>query len=444
MTGPRIALSVAVFAAVGLSVGWRSLDYDWHWDDLHLIRSHSAVELARGFVSDWDPEGRETKGLRPGTILFNDARARIFGESLRAHRVFLILLFAAYLTALSAIVERLGGPWWAGFVGGVVTLCAKNSFYHFLWVSDGIHLVPALLFTGATFWLLDYLERGRMISAIVSAPLLLMALATREDALALYAIVPLIGAASLWFSGRLRERVGRVIRFVGFLFITFVPFWAWRVMAIPRAPNFRVNLGVLTGPLTLMDWTICLSGQSEWWRWAFRALFGLLLIGLFRLPRDTRRHSMLWLAAAAAACLPGAVRTVPNLLLLPISFYAIFCVLVAGSLAGSSNLRRGAALALCAAVMIVCIPASRLEQVSMHANSTGKIYRDWLAIYSPLRFSSTPPARAARVKAQLARFGVLDDTFDFDAWQQELRARGRVGFIDDGGPFVPVRFFLTP
>jgi hypothetical protein len=440
----RLVFSMAVFAAVALAVGWRSLDYDWHWDDLHLIRSHSAGELARGFVSDWDPEGRETKGLRPGTILFNDARARIFGESLRAHRVFLIALFAAYLAALAALVDRVGGPWWAGLVGGIVTLCAKNSFYHYLWVSDGIHLVPALLFVGAASLLLDYLDRGRPLRGVASGLLLLLALATREDALALYLVVPLVGTASLWFSGRLRERLGRLIRYAAFLFVTFVPFWAWRVLVIPRAPNFRVNLGAFTGPLTLMDWTICLSGQADPWRWGFRTLCALLLIGLFRLPRDRRRNCLLWLAAAAAACFPGAVRTVPNLLLLPISFYAIFCAMAAGSLTRSSNVRRGVALGVWAAVTIVCVQASRLEQLSMHSNSTGKIYRDWLAIYSPLRFSSTPPRRAERVRAQLARFGVVDDTFDFDAWQEDLRERGRVGFINDGGPFIPERFFLTP
>jgi hypothetical protein len=55
-----------------------------------------------------------------------------------------------------------------------------------------------------------------------------------------------------------------------------------------------------------------------------------------------------------------------------------------------------------------------------------------------------PPARAEGTRRYLAAFGIVDGSFDFAAWEQDLRRRGRVGFIDDDDVFVPEKYFLTP
>jgi hypothetical protein len=433
-----------VFLAVGLSVAWRSLDYDWHWDDLHLIRPYSADELAGSFGGTWDPDGLETKGFRPGTVLFNDLRARVFGESVRGHRVFLIVLFGVYLVSLGALVGRFGGRWWVGLLGGILTLCGKNSFYHSVWIADGIHLVPGLLFVAAAHLLLNYLDSGRRSLGAASGVLALVALAAREDALALYPVLLLIGVAYLWFFERPRESYSRMATYAAFLFLTFLLFWSWRLAMVPSAPNFRINRGVLLGPLTLFRWTVCLSGQSGPAQYGFLAAFIILLAVAVRLPRDERRHSLMWLGLAAVTCLPGAIRERANLLFFPISFYAIFATLTVGRLTRGSRMAAALALALLAVVAGVSARASRLEQLSLHPMSQDKIYRDWEAVYSKIRYPSIPPARVQRTKANLARFGIVDDAFDFDRWKRDLQQRGRTGFIDDGEAFIPERFFLTP
>lgn len=441
---PQALMCAVVFAVVALAVAWPSLDYDWHWDDLHLIRPFSAAEIARSFAGDWDPDGVETKGFRPGTVVFNDLRARVFGESTRAHRFFLIALYSAYLVLLAALVCRFGGPWWAGLIAGVLTLCAKDSLYHYVWISDGIHLLPGLLFIAAAHLLLTYLDTGRRTLGVGSALLILAALATREDSLALYIVLPAIGLSYSWFLERPRESYVRLAGYAGVLLLTFFPFWLWRLAVIPRAPNFRVNSGVALGPLTLFQWTVCLSGQSGSARYAFMAAFVVLVVIAARLPRDMRRQCLMWLALAAIACMPGAVRVVSNLLFFPISFYATFAALTLGALTRRSPRAASLAVVLFAVAAVTSATASRLEQLSMHSRSTGKIYRDWEGIYSKIRFASIPPARAERTKASLARFGIVDITFDFDRWQADLRQQGRVGFVDDDGPFVPEKYFLTP
>jgi hypothetical protein len=440
---PHGGLSFAALTLVGLLVGWRSLGYDWNWDDLHLVRPYSASEIARSLVSNWDPDNIETLGFRPGTVIFNDLRARVFGESTRAHRIFLMLMFSGYLVSLGALAARLGAPWWIGLAAGTATLCAKNSYYHYIWISDGIHLVPALLFVASAHLLLDYLSDGGFRRALISALLMLVALAAREDTMALYPALVLIGATWLSFVRGSRAGVVRLVRYAACLFCTFVPFWVWRLFAVPRAPNFRVNWDVVVGPLRLFDWTICLSGQvGGAWR-AFLAAFVVLGVGALGLPRDARRHALMWLALAAIACLPGAVRARPNLLLFPISFYTLFAAL---TLAGLVRTRRSAVLA-CVLTLVaatVSVRASRLEQLSLHSLSEDKIFHDWQGLYSAIRFSSIPPERAQRTKASLARFGIVQSAFDFEQWKRDLAGRGRIGFIDDGEVFLPERNFLTP
>ena len=444
MTVFRSVLFTVVLVAAGLFVAWPSLDYEWHWDDLHLLRPHSAVEVAKSFVGTWDPDDQETKGFRPGTVIFNDVRARIFGESVRGHRVFLIVLFSVYLTSLGALVGRLGGPWWVGLLAGVLTLCSKDSYYHYVWIADGIHLVPALFFVVSAHLLLTYLDAGARSLGALSSVLMLVALAAREDALALYPGLLIIGVVYLRLSERPREAYMRLARYAGFLAITFLPFWVWRLLLVPRAPNFRVNRLVVDGPLTHAFWTVCLSGQSGTAPYWFLAAFVVVLAAALCLPRRPRLHSLMWLTLAAVTCLPGAVRIRANLLLFPMSFYAIFVMLVVSTVVRTSRAAAAVAMAVLALAVGVSARASRLEQLSLHPMSAEHIFRDWQSVYSGIRFSSIPPDRERDVKATLARFGIVDDTFDFERWQRELRQRGRVGVIEDGSPFVPEKYFLTP
>ena len=444
LTVLQSVVCVAVFVIVGLSVAWRSLDYDWYFDDLHIVRPFSAAEIAGSFTGTWDPDDLETKGFRPGTVIFNDFRARVFGESVRAQRVFLIVLFAAYLVSLGALICRFGAPWWIGLIAGVLTLCSKDSFYHVVWISDGIHLVPGLLFVAAAHLLLGYLDDGRRLPGAASGLLLLVALAAREDALALCPVVLLMGAAYLMFSDRPPAAYRRLASYGAFLVLTFLSFWLWRLAGVPRAPNFRVNLDVLLGPWYHFRWMVSLSGEFGTAQYAFLAAFVVLLAVAVRLPRDQRRHSLMWLVLAAIACLPGAVRARANLLLFPISFYATFVALTVAPLARTSRVAAACALTVLLVAAGVSARASRLEQLSLHPMSANKLYWDWQSIYSDARFSNIPPVRLERLKANLGRFGIVDGTFDFDRWQQSLRQRGRVGFIDDGDAFVPERYFLTP
>jgi hypothetical protein len=133
-----------------------------------------------------------------------------------------------------------------------------------------------------------------------------------------------------------------------------------------------------------------------------------------------------------------------NLLLFPVSFYALFVVSTLAALAGTSRVRLTAAALVLTLAAAVSVRASQLEQLSQHSMSTEKIFHDWFGVYSQWRFASIPPARLARTKASLAALGIVDEHFDSTQFEEQLRAQHRVGFVDDGRPFIPERKFLTP
>ena len=97
------AASFLIFFVVGLALAWPGLRWPMVYDDLHLVRAFTAQEKAAAWRGSWDPDGIEHPGLRPLTVLFNDARYRLFGEQVAAHRVFLVALFALYAGLLARV-----------------------------------------------------------------------------------------------------------------------------------------------------------------------------------------------------------------------------------------------------------------------------------------------------------------------------------------------------
>jgi hypothetical protein len=67
---------------------------------------------------------------------------------------------------------------------------------------------------------------------------------------------------------------------------------------------------------------------------------------------------------------------------------------------------------------------------------------NWHFLYGDESRVVIPPARRAALEAQLRAMGVGGPAFDLDAWFQDLRRRGRIGFRDDHEAFVPEEMFL--
>src|SRR5688572_16405144 len=107
------------------------------YDDLHQIRGYTAADFAGALRGRSDPDGIETRGLRPLNMAFNHAQYTLFGESVMAHRLFLAALHTLYAAGLALIARRFGLPLPFALLAAALAMCARYSVYHYVWLVEG-------------------------------------------------------------------------------------------------------------------------------------------------------------------------------------------------------------------------------------------------------------------------------------------------------------------
>lgn len=432
-----------VFVGVGLGVAHKSISYYWNWDDLHLVRTFSAEELASVFSGHWDPDKLETAGFRPLTTVFNHARAWLFGESTLAHRLFLIALYAVYLTLLGVIARRFGISRYAALLAGVLVLSAQNSMYHFVWISDGIHILQGVLFAAAVLLSMRYVEHGKTFHFAASLALAALSLLVREDSLGTYPVILALFIAYALNEEKLNHVHRSILVYAGVLAAAFVIFWWWRDLVIPQAAGLHFDGSSFRALLRGARWTICPAGAGMTCNVFLMGFGALLAVTLFLFEKPYRNKCLLWLACTALALLPGLVMERVNLLFFPASFYAVFVAAVVVEFAKLSRLAW-----ICAGLFIVftvatSVRSSIIAQESVHPMSSGQIKRDWSFLYGNYAFASVPDVRIAYLERKLTQLGI-GPQFDFCKWIYELEQKGRIGLRRDNEPFLPRHAFLSP
>jgi hypothetical protein len=446
---PR-TLGLAVCAAAiltGLISSWPSLGYYWNMDDLHLVRPYSAGEIAGTFGGHWDPDGIETIGFRPLTTAFNHARAVVFGESLVAHRLFLLGLYAAALALMAGLIARLGAPAPAVLIGAVFAIVAKNSYYHYVWVADGVHVLQLVLCVLAMRAAFRYVDDGRRRALAASVAWFGAAMLTREDSLAVLPAMLGVGLglqviwsgqpAAVTAARRRRLRTGGVA-----MAVVLPAWWLWRLASVPDAPNVKLELAAFDRVLDMVVWTISLAGGVDPLWPAYVALALAAVAATRLLPPVERRLAWVLLASALVACAIGNVRARANLLILPALFYGGFLGVVFAGVARAVPRARTAVVVVAVLAAAGAIRASRLEQIDLHPMSAGQIGRDWMFISGRLGDATIPEVRRRVLEPKLAAFDLLDPDIDIVVWQQSVREKGRAGPRADGGIFVAPRAFL--
>jgi hypothetical protein len=299
----------AAVLAAGLLVTGPALAWPMAFDDLHLMRRFTRAQLLAAFHGQWDPERLMTRGLRPLTMLFNHARTALFGDEVRAHRVFVLILQAAYWALLAPVARRLGMAAATVAVAGVLWACAVPSVFHSIWITDGNHVVQGLSFVLATLTLLQALETAHpAVSAglqLASLGALLAGLLTREDTLA--AVPALLVLGYVRAAAQNRRRLFWVHALAVVLLCGAVLAYRARVVARVKPPRLD-----LPGMLQHVLWTSNPLGTS----W-FDGLSALLVVGwwvalavvglafLARVPGRRWTGVSIWLLCAFLACSPG-------------------------------------------------------------------------------------------------------------------------------------------
>jgi len=438
------AAQFVIFAAVGVIVAWPSLHYGWYGDDLHQVREFSRQELLRAWHHTWDFDGYEAVGYRPLTVWFNHARAALFGEGMAGHRLFTIALFAAYLVLIARVGRRFGLTATATTLAGVMMLCAKYSCYHFIWMTDGVHIAQGIPFALALLAILRWVRSSQPGWLGASIVLFVLSVLVREDSIA---VAPVLVALAVLSSRHAAKFAAQRNQLLGYAFtlaaISLTALLARQSLLTPEtdppwtAPKYLA--AHLVEVVTLAGWQPLILLPL------FVAIFALLLLAVVRWKGAAAETAWTWLACAALSSTPGIVETRVDLLFFPVTFYCLFAAQVLTAYASGRARdfgRSGRAIAVAMALLCVVVPAreSRLQQLSMAPGSAGNVETacdiarggDWAKV--------TPNTRRDDALRELARLGLSAKDCDvlIDA-SGELTAHATL----PAGAFIPPRRFLS-
>ncbi len=456
-------LTFFFFLAAALLVGRSSLNNPFFWDDLHLIRTHTQAELLQVWSGTWDTDHIETPGFRPLTVYFNQIRALAFGESVVAHRLFLLVLFALFLSLAGMLARWLfSTSYRQTLLGGLLAFLHIYSVYHYAWISDGIHLFSGILIVAAILCLIQAMRSGKWGWLAGSFLCSVLAILTREDALTVIPLLFLFGAGFVWVcqpdSTQVALRKLPMALFAGALLVAVGVYWFWRKVSVPDALPLKPDpwaflWGVKQVVQNVGDTQMLLNAWPQYafliWVWDIW-LGSLLVIAVILLGRQLKAQVIFWACAALIATSPLLVMARANLLLLPVTFWGFLAATVLADFwrrSTTATLRAFAlgmiifALAASAYGSIVFESEQRENNLTWVCATTESIYGSVAAIGPTI-----PEARRVQVTQQLNQlriFSLSDYNTQWPMLIERAMHRGRFGLSPGDLPFIP-RFDFIP
>lgn len=454
-------LMFLVCAAAGVLLVLGSLQAPFYWDDLHLIRTHTSSELAAAWSGSYEADSLSPPSFRPLSMYFEHARAAAFGDSVAAHRLFLVALFAAFLTLAGMLArEMFAIGRWQMLLGGLLGLTHVDNVTHYLWPTDGIFLASSILVLAALLAFVMALRSGSIRWLAVCAACAALALLTREDTLVVFPVLVWLGAILVLPAAPARSR--RVLPWptlavFGFtLCAVLASFWFWRAAAVPDAYSPRMDMGALlwawshivqnagTYDRLLIPWPRVELIIAAWFAWLAAAAAAAVLW----LDRPARLAVLCWTGAVLISAAPAMVVARANLFLVPTAFWGLLLAQVLTS--AWTHARRVSWRVVIVGLMLmgVVLPAfvDGLVQQELRPNNLQWMCRNALIVYNPEVVGVLPPERVAAVQEELERFGITGPDHLGRRWralEQQARRDGRFGIGQDEQPFIPA-FELLP
>jgi hypothetical protein len=144
-----VALALAAGAGLALAYGGR-VDVGLHYDDYHLVRPWSFIELRRAWLGSWDPTGIEPAFYRPLTAALYAARFHLFAlnapamhyVSLVGHGVCAVLL-GWFLRREGAAVSL------AAFGAWLYAVHPAFPYAQVSWLTNQMHLAASMVVLGS-------------------------------------------------------------------------------------------------------------------------------------------------------------------------------------------------------------------------------------------------------------------------------------------------------
>ena len=254
MLRPSVLTAAATAVLLSLQL-WSAWWWPMTYDDLHLVRPYSASELRGVWSGPWDPDRLENAGWRPLTTWFNAGRYALCGESEVKHRLLLVALAAIFSGGLTAALGRLGIPPAIAGVGLLLAWCSRYSVYHYVWLTDGVHVLQGLAVVGM---LVGLGARRALWGVGLSCMSAVVGLTIREDTAA-----GILSAGVLVLVMGDRPRRRGALAFLAFGTVVTGAMLRWRSHVVPEAwdPGWDwVGYGRAVGRCVLLGGDMVPSG----------------------------------------------------------------------------------------------------------------------------------------------------------------------------------------
>jgi hypothetical protein len=426
-----------LFLVLAIAWTWPARGWPMVFDDLHLVRTFRASELAAAWTGHWDPDGLETPGFRPLSLAFNHARAALLGEHVIGHRHLLAGMFALFLALLVPLGRSLDLGFGASMAAGLVMLFTRYSAYHLVWITDGNHHLQGLAFMGSALLLVRGVARPSRAWLAASLLAIGLGLCVREDTLAALPALALIA-----FARGPRRLATEYTIGLGALAALML---SWRRAVVPAAQPLGIDFAGFARAVVHAFDPVGVGGfdlasrilSYGWW-----AILALTVAGLVA-TRDgaAALAAGRWALAAAFACTPGLLLQRDDLLYFASLFVALFLATAwQGVWRARPSLRPLVAIGLAWSVLGGAWTGARLAE-NFHPASVRAI--DWNTEFLYGRYASAriPEERRRRVAAQLDALGVRageQPRLRVRALITEARESGRRRPTPDGRVFFPL------
>jgi hypothetical protein len=407
------AAAFLVCAVLALILAWPSLRWPMVYDDLHQIRGYTGADVAAAFRGRSDPDGIETRGVRPLNLVFNHTQYALFGENVVAHRLFLAALHALYATLLALIARHFGLPLPFALLAAGLAMCARYSVYHYVWLVEGHHYVQGLLFEAALLALVAGLRAASIGRLVLSALLLFAAILVREDTIALAPVLAVLGYVAL-DAGRDTRRLQLLSGYAAVLALGSLALLWYRAVVAPTAvPPGRDLMGLLVNvsralnPMGLEHFDRLTQALVLLW-----GALGPLLVVALLLARgpEARRMPLVWLSVAVLACAPALTLRRDDLLFFPTAFVALFYASALWELSRDHATLRRAAVGVLLTGIVGGAYVSRVYAQNFHPYSARAVWWNGKFIYGSYASRATiPPDRREAVTRQLASVGIRNE-----------------------------------
>jgi len=462
-------LLFALFISLGLAITFKSLTYDWFWDDLHLVRTYSGAELIQAFTGNWDPDNIETPGYRPMTTVFNHIRGSLFGENVVMQRLLMIALFAGYLSILGLVARRLGIPIWQAAIAGSISLAARYNLWNLVWISDGVHAFAGLFFILGVYWFARHMEQPAIWRFFVSLVCVGIALLTREETLSLLPVIPafafvysalsglsLAGVSIDQLIGLIFQRqfsilpalfprsfIKSILRYCAVLALMTVGYWILRTSFVEGPPKTLQ----LQGWRLLIQLTIFPMGRNfqerSWWL----MLASLATIAVFMLSSKAKLQAGFWLGCMFISTSIGLVLARVNLLFFPISFFGLFLAVVIGEFSRNSRSASVYSLVFLVVLLVWSARLNLIQQESVHPLSIQYLEHNGEYIWGTFPRLTIPEKRRERMIQYYEVFGIHSaDEFSsaLPTLREQADMNGRDRPDKEGNLFIPRIDILAP